>query len=441
MKIALIAMSGVRAVDQTLLELGLTLPGFVERSRTIASLPSLGLLTLAGLTPPGHEVLYLEVDQVKDLGHLPPDIDFVAISTFSAQVLEAYELADRLRAEGVPVVMGGPHVSVLPEEALEHVDAVAVGEGESVWPQILEAAEAGRLRGVFGARDGLFDFANAPMPRFELLDIDRYNRLTVQTHRGCPHRCEFCAASPLLTPRYKQKPLAKVLAEIDRIRELWPAPFLEFADDNSLVNREYWRELARELQKRHLRWFTETDISIAEDSALLAELRESGCAQLLIGLESPVPTGLDGLEMKRNWKRARLDRYRDAIQEIQRHGITVNGCFILGLDGQGPEVFDAVCDFVEDSGLYEVQITLLTPFPGTPLYARLQREGRLLEPGRWDKCTLFDVNFQPSHMSVAELETGFHTLTRRLYNEAVTNCRRERFKQNLRQQLKLRKSA
>jgi len=440
MKIALIAMSGVRAVDQTLLELGLTLPGFVERSRTIASLPSLGLLTLAGMTPARHDVHYVEVDDWKDADDIPRDLDFAAISTYSAQVFEAYALADWLRAAGVPVVIGGPHVSTLPDEALAHADAVAVGEGESVWPDILEAAEQGRLRGVFGARDGRFDFAQSPMPAFELLDIPRYNRLTVQTHRGCPHRCEFCAASPLLTPRYKQKPLARVLAELDRIKELWQTPFIEFADDNSLVNREYWRELCREMAKRHLRWFTETDISVADDPELLALMREAGCAQVLVGLESPVPTGLERLELKRNWKRQRLDHYRDAIREIQRHGITVNGCFILGLDGQGAEIFDAVYDFVRETELYEVQITMLTPFPGTPLYHRLKREGRLLEDRRWDKCTLFDVNYQPVGMTVEELENGFRDLTRRLYGDAFTNWRRDRFKANLRASLR-RKSA
>lgn len=237
MKIGLVAMSGIRCHDAELMSLGLTLPGFVERSKTIASLPSLGLLTLAGLTPPGHEIRYLEVPDIRVAGILPDDVDLVGISSYSAQIDEAYELADRFRGAGVPVVLGGPHVSVLPLEAGAHADAVVVGHGELHWQAVLADAAAGRLKPCYGSLDDDYDFADAPLPAFELLEIGRYNRLTVQTSRGCPHRCEFCAGSVLFCRRYRQKPGAKVLAELDRILELWKHPFIELADDNSFVNR------------------------------------------------------------------------------------------------------------------------------------------------------------------------------------------------------------
>lgn len=435
MKLAFIAMSGVRVVDQELLQLGLNLPGFVERSEVIASLPSLGLLTLAGMTPGHHEVSYLEIADLSGLDEIKLNADLAAISTFSAQIFEAYELADRLRAAGIRVVMGGPHVSVLPEEALRHADCVVIGEGESVWPQVLADAEAGKLEPLYGQINGPFDLAQAPMPAFELLEIGRYNRLTVQTHRGCPHRCEFCAASPMLTHRYKQKPIEKVLAEIDRICELWDFPFIEFADDNSMVNKAYWRALCSELAKRRVRWFTETDISVAQDSDLLQLMRKAGCAQILIGLESPSDAGLAQLETKRDWKRKQLEHYKSAVREIQSHGITVNGCFILGLDGQGEDIFDTTFEFVRESELYEVQITVLTPFPGTPLYDRLKRENRLLEDGRWDKCTLFDINYQPTHMTPEALRAGLMSLSQRLYSREFTTWRRDRFKERLRSKL------
>jgi radical SAM superfamily enzyme YgiQ (UPF0313 family) len=171
---------------------------------------------------------------------------------------------------------------------------------------------------------------------------------------------------------------------------------------------------------------------VADDDELLTLLRESGCAQILIGLESPTRTPLDGLEQQTNWKLGRLDGYKRAIEKIQRRGVTVNGCFVLGLDGADETSFDAVYDFVRDSGLYEVQITVLTPFPGTPLYARLEREGRLLYPGAWERCTLFDVNFRPQNMTVAQLEAGLRDLGARLYSRDCTDARRRRFRDGLR---------
>ncbi len=435
MNIGFYAMSGIRACDAELLRLGLTLPGFVERSKTIASLPSLGLLTLAGMTPERHARRYVEVDDVDALGELPRDLDLVAISSFSAQVKEAYELARRFRAIGTPVVIGGLHVTSLPDEPQRHGAIAAVGEGEPVWGRILADAERGRLQSVYRAGDHdprEFDLADSPMPAFELLDIDRYNRLTVQTSRGCPWRCTFCASSILLTRRYKQKPIERVLAEVDRIRELWPRPFLELADDNAFVNRAYWKELLPRLERRRVRWFAETDLSLHEDEDFLRALARSGCKQVLIGFESPVQAGLDGVEMRRNWKLARFPVYREAVRRIQSHGIRVNACFVVGLDGHTTRVFDDVYEFVESARPFDVQITYPTPFPGTPLHDSLKRQGRLTHEGAWERCTLFDINFRPSHMSAEELRDGFFDLTRRLYSESFTRWRREGFHEQVR---------
>lgn len=435
MKIALIAMSGIRVCDQELLNMGLTLPGFVERSKVIASLPSLGLLTLAGMTPSRHHLAYIEVDRLTAEDGIRQQLDscdLIAISSYSAQIGEAYALADELRQAGKQVVIGGIHATTLPAEAKEHCDAVLVGEGELSWSAVLRDAEAGALQPYYKTEGAEFDLQDAPMPAFELLDIGRYNRLTVQTSRGCPHRCAFCASSILLTKQYKQKPAARVLAEIDRIKALWEHPFIEFADDNTFVNKAYWKELLPELKKRNIRWFTETDVSLAQDGELLHLMRESGCAQVLIGFESPTAPALQELETRRNWKYRQQAGYREAIATIQSHGISVNGCFVLGLDSHDQTIFDQVYDFVMDSGLHEVQITLQTPFPGTPLYAALHRENRIISPNTWEKCTLFDINFVPRRMTVAELSQGFKRLTARLYSEEATKARRAHFKGQLR---------
>lgn len=433
MRIGLIAMSGVRAYDPEITRTGLTLPGFVERSRVIASLPSLSLLTLAALAPQDVEIEYHEIKDLEQQGELPGEFDLVAITSFTAQILDAYRVADHYRARGIPVVLGGLHVTVLPEEASAHATSVVVGEGEVTWPKLMEDFQVGSLRPLYVPKPGQwFDLGDAPIPRYDLLDMEKYNRLTVQTSRGCPHRCDFCASSILLTPKYRVKPVERVIGEIQRIKELWEHPFIEFADDNSFAQKFHYRRLLRALKDERVKWFTEADISIAEDEDLLEAMRESGCRQVLIGLESPTEAGLDGIELRRNWKLKKLPEYESAIRVIQSHGVTVNGCFILGLDGDTVETFDAIFRFIERTGLFEVQLTVLTPFPGTPLYERLRQEGRLLEERAWRKCTLFDVNFVPKGMSPEELRAGWINLCKRVYDAEFIRARRERFFRQLR---------
>jgi radical SAM superfamily enzyme YgiQ (UPF0313 family) len=315
----------------------------------------------------------------------------------------------------------------MPEEAARHADAIVLGEAEPVWPRVIHDLQHHTLQPRYDARGQSFDLALAPMPRFELLDIDRYNRLTVQTQRGCPFACEFCASSIRLSPHFKVKPVESVIAEIRRIKEIWPKPFIELADDNTFANKRHARDLVRAIAAENIRWFTETDVSLAADTELLDILRDSGCAQVLIGFEHPERTGVEGIEQKTNWKAGQVDRYREAIDRIQGHGITVNGCFILGLDGTDERSVQEILDFVEVSGLYEVQVTLQTPFPGTPLYDRLHRDGRLLDAEAWERCTLFDLNFHPDRMSAEALEQGFHRLIAEVYREDRVRQRRRKF--------------
>jgi radical SAM superfamily enzyme YgiQ (UPF0313 family) len=428
MKIGFLAMSGLRAHDPKLLELGLTLPGVVERSQVLRSLPSLGLLYLAACTPAGHELHYFEAEGD---GTEPAEVytcDLVAISTFSAQVFEAYAVADRLRRAGVRVAMGGLHVTVQPEEALAHADFVFLGEGEQTWPAAVNAVVRGEPRRLWNAAEfPPLDIRSLPVPRYDLLAGRPYSRFPVQTTRGCPWRCDFCASNVMLNLPYRKRPVGDVLRDIQAVRRLSKRPFIEFADDNTFVDHAWGKELCRALVPLGIRWFTETDISVADDGELLRLMREARCRQVLIGLESPERSALDGIELRANFKSRRSDSYVEAVRRIQAEGITVNGCFILGLDRQTPDVFEQVLDFSLRVPLYDVQITVLTPFPGTPLYARLLREGRILAPGRWDLCTLFDVNYVPKNMTVDQLREGMYWLAERLYDEKGLQRRRERF--------------
>lgn len=432
MKIGFLAMSGLRAHDPKLLELGLTLPGIVERGRVLSALPSLGLLYLAACTPAGHELQYFEVENDNvDLSEIGT-CDLVAINTFSAQVFEAYRVADRLRSQDVKVAMGGLHVSVEPEEALAHADYVFVGEGEQTWPAAVAAIEQGTTQRVWNAADfPPIDVGQLPTPRYDLLAHRPYSRFPVQTTRGCPWRCDFCASNVMLNQPYRKRPVANVIRDIESIRQLHKHPFIEFADDNTFVDHHWGKQLCSELIPLGVKWFTETDISVADDVELLELMRRSRCRQVLIGLESPSGGPLQGIELRADFKQRRADGYVAALRRIQDHGITVNGCFILGLDRQTPDIFEQVFDFAMDVPLYDVQLTVLTPFPGTPLYERLLGEGRILNPRRWDLCTLFDVNFEPQNMSVDQLREGTCWLVERLYTDENQRLRREPFFDNL----------
>ena len=425
MKVAFISMSGVRVRTRELAELGVSMPGFVDRGNVIASLPSLAGATLAAVTPPDVQFDYFDVADISD-HDLLTGYDLVAFSTFTAMAYECYALAGRYREAGIPVVLGGLHATLVPEEATQHFDAVCAGEGEELWPRIIEDARVGKLQSLYRQQDGrVYDITQAPVPRFDLFEIEKYNRLTVQTSRGCPLDCEFCAASKIFG-RYRIKPVEQVMAEIDAILEVWRDPFIEFADDNTFVHKKWSKEFLRELRGRNVRWFTETDVSAADDLELIDLMAESGCQQVLVGFESPSKRSLDGID-RGNWKSKRRDTYEHFIAAVQSRGVTVNGCFILGLDSDTPEVFEEIADFVKHTGLLETQVTVLTPFPGTRLYDRLKAEGRLLQDEYWDRCTLFDVNFVPRHMSVEELETGMRWLFEQLYSQEEQQRRRRHF--------------
>jgi radical SAM superfamily enzyme YgiQ (UPF0313 family) len=424
-------MSGVRVVNPKLIALGVTLPQFVNRGKVIAQLPSLALLLLAAQTPEDVEVDYIEVADLNAFDQLRTDYDMVALTSYTAMAYEMYDLADRYRAAGVPVVIGGLHASFASEEAKQHADAVCIGEGETIWPEIVADFQLGgkkALKPFYREKEpGTYDLANSPMPRYDLLLNRPYNRITVQTVRGCPLDCEFCGASKLYGPKYRRKPLEKVVAELRYIKELWgDNAFFELADDNSFANRNWSREFLEAVQDLDLRWFTETDISIADDDNLLKLLARSGCRQILIGFESINPKSLIGID-KVNWKFKRSDKYLDAIKKIQSYGVTVNGCFIVGNDGDDKGIFEALRDFIEKSELLEAQVTILTPFPGTHLLKRLQQESRLLYDRIWDKCTLFDLVFEPKNMTPDELVEGHTWLMQQIYNKEQYTRRKRHY--------------
>ena len=428
-------MSGVRVFNQKLMQLGLTLPGFVDRSKVIASLPSLGLLTIAAHSPDNWEIIYKELDEITDariVEILKEAPDLIAFSSLTARINETYQLADKFRAANVTVVIGGLHVTALPEEAKAHADSVIQGEGEIIWNQLLTDFENNKLKPLYSSLAHTrysYHFDSDKIPKYELLDIDNYNRLTLQTTRGCPLHCTFCAASRTISS-YKKKPMPQIERELNRIFEVWSRPFIELADDNTFVDKGWSRQLLHLFSGYRMKWFTETDISIAEDEHLLELLAKSNCAQVLIGLETAQASALKGMD-RNNWKLKQFDKYLKSIERIQSYGISVNGCFILGFDTDTSATFKHTEQFIKDSSLSEVQITLLTPFPGTDLHRQLKSQNRLIADNYWDKCTLFDVTFEPRNFTAPELENSFHEFMSRIYEARTVEDRKLNFRKTL----------
>jgi radical SAM superfamily enzyme YgiQ (UPF0313 family) len=287
--VVFVPLTGFRIREDEMMDLGMTLPGLRPRAAAIGQLPALGLLTLAGMLPAHWTCSYHEatnVDQRLIQSVVQEKPTLVAVSALTASILEAYRLCDELRKQNIHVVLGGLHATVCPNEAVEHCDAVVVGEGEPVWKDVLSDAEADQLKPLYRAKQP-FNLAEAPIPRFELLGKRIRPRITIQTQRGCPLACEFCGASRLLGP-HRSKPVANIQKELDAITKLQSNPVLELADDNTFVGQSDPQPLLDCLGRANARYFTEVDWRIGERPQLLSQLAQSGCVQVLIGLESLV---------------------------------------------------------------------------------------------------------------------------------------------------------
>lgn len=424
--LTLVSMSGLRVREAEMLALGMSLPGLRRRAGAVGALPPLGLLTLAGMTPGDWGISLFEAAGVGDdvlqaIVRERPTL--VAVSALTASIDEAYALCGRLREEGLRTVLGGLHATACPEEAAQHADAVVVGDGEGVWGRVLSDAERGELRPVYRAGEP-FDLRAAPVPRFELLGSRARPRFTLQTARGCPLACEFCGASRLLGP-FREKPASVIERELEAIKRIDPRPAIELADDNTFAGRRNPGELLGVLGRAGVRYFTEADWRIGERPEVVDRLAASGCVQVLVGVEAVVRRyrGMGA-------KAAALPRVMDAVARIQEHGVAVIGCFVVGADGEDAESMNALGEFLIEAPFADVQLTVQTPFPGTALRRRLEREGRLLADRGWSSCTLFDVAYRPDRMSVEELECGFRNLIRYVFAEGPS-ARRSRIRREV----------
>jgi radical SAM superfamily enzyme YgiQ (UPF0313 family) len=353
---------------------------------------------LAGLTPRDVDVKFYD-DRMEVIPYdEPTDLVAISIETYTAR--RAYEIATEYRRRGVPVVMGGFHATLVPDEVAEYAESVVIGEAEGLWPQVIEDARAGRLQPIYRApkRPSL---AGAIADRSIFLG-KRYLPLgLVEAGRGCHFACEFCAIQSYFASTQTRRPAEEVCEEVKRMKK----PLYFFVDDNITSNLDQAKELYRQLIPLKIRWVSQASINVAHDEELLKLLKASGCQGLLIGFESLNPTNLKKMHKSFNTMKG---GYEVALENLRRHGMRLYVTFILGYDGDSYESLHEVVRFAERHKFYIVAFNHLTPFPGTPLYDRLKSEGRLLFDKWWldPEYRYGMVPYTPAGMTADEVKEG-----------------------------------
>jgi len=367
----------------------------------------LGLAYVAALTPADWDIRIAD-EVVEEIPHdFRPDL--VGLTSLTPTVPRAYKVASHFRARGVPVVMGGMHATLCSEEAARYVDSVFCGEAEGAWPQLIADFENGTLRGRY--EGGTPDMTNLPLPRRDLYRR-RYRVALVSASRGCHYRCEFCALWKFEAGRFRARPVQDVLSELPHVPR---TPVTLFTDDNVMSDRDVslalFRAMAEHgLQRRHA---VQASLDIADDDEMLSALKASGCFAVLVGLESVNEATLRTMRKGVNL-RVGVEHYRDKVARLHAHGLMVAATFIFGGDGDGPDIFERTARFVLDAGIDLAHFGLLIPTPGTDVFDRLAREGRLLLTDLPSDYALLDLNratFVPCAMSPSQAEAGLAAAT------------------------------
>jgi len=373
--------------------------------RLKAPFPPLSLLQVAALTPPDFEVRVIDeaVEEV-DFG---PRYDLVGITAFTSSAPRAYDLARAFQAKGTPVVLGGMHASACPEEALEHCDAVVIGEAEGKWGKLLEHARAGRLQRVYRS-DEFPDMASVPTPRRDL--IRRENYLvpnTVQATRGCAHNCSFCSVSAFFGHRIRSRPADAVAEEVRSL----PGRYVVFVDDNIMTVPSYARQLFERLIGTGKKWLGQASTTVLENAELMRLAARSGCRALFVGLETLSSAALARVNKGFNV----VGRFNDIIKRLHDLGIGVVGSFMFGFDGEDEAVFERTARFCDQAHVDLPQYSILTPLPGTPLHAQMEAEGRIIDRD-WSHYDGGHVVFAPRGTSPEKLENGLRAALKHSYS-------------------------
>ena len=358
-------------------------------------LPSLSLQQVAAVTPPQWEVTL--VDESQDPIPSGRHFDLIGITAMTHQATRAYEIADQFRRDGVPVIMGGMHPTVMPEEALTHADAVVIGEAEPVMATLLDDFLGGRLEKVYRAPISQDNKLEVPWPRREILAGKRYlTTQTVQASRGCPYDCAFCTVTHYFGNRFRYRDPADILAEI----RTFPRKLVIFLDDNLLGDPAKARPILEGMAEMGIRWGSQTSLRFAEDRELLKLVARSGCIGLFVGIESI--TGPYSLLAKSAGQTSQAE----LMKRVSDAGIILETSLIFGFDDHDQSIFERTLRFVEECSASVPTFNLLTPYPGTKLYQQFEQEGRLLHK-EWDRYNHSEVVFRPKLMSPEQLYRGW----------------------------------
>jgi len=367
----------------------------------------LTLTTLAALIPGD---LHAEVRLIDEgIGDIPPnlDADLIGMTVITGTANRSYELAAQFRGRGIPVVLGGPHVTLAPEDASPHADAIVTGYAEDTWPQLLRDFAAGAMAPRYDQAAG-FTLDNPVFPRRDLLNRSEFLTTAVfEATRSCGHACDFCVAPAAWGRKQYQKPVAHVVEDIRR----HGARKIIFIDLNLISDKGYAKTLFEGLIPLGIRWFGLATTLIAEQPDLLDLMARSGCTGLLLGFESINPANLGGMGKGFNAP----DKYLSVVRTLHGHGISVMGCFVFGLDGDTPAVFDETVRFVKEACVDLPRFAISTPFPGTPLFRRMAAEGRILTRN-WELYDGQHIVFEPRGMSIGALRHGHEHAWKRAYS-------------------------
>jgi radical SAM superfamily enzyme YgiQ (UPF0313 family) len=370
----------------------------------LISYPPLTLPMLAALVPSELNAEIIVHDEISDKKTPLGTFDVVGITVIASESTRAYELADYYRGQGAFVVLGGYHVTFLPDEALEHADAIVSGEGLAAWPKLLRDFAANKLSGNVYF-DGDMPVTNKPIPKRDILKSRAYAPVdTILASNGCPNKCAFCSIKKMA--QFSCRPVDEVITELHSLKHR----LIIFYDPNFFANRSYALELMKAMEPLRLRWGATATVDFGFDDELMKAARKSGCYGVLIGFESLNAAALSGA----NKSFSNPDRYREAIENIHRHRMTINGTFVIGLDEDTEEGLAALPDGVRKLGIDLPIYFILTPTPGNTLYHEMKAQDRLLTDD-WSRYTQAEVVFKPQNMTPEQLLILYRHAWRRTY--------------------------